>query len=139
MAITKEELAAKLSGREIDNEIDRHETKVAKESGLVVVFGASDDLMEFRGAVDDEESCYGGGEVAFTKEGLLVSECDQGEGCPYFRKIAKNATKVTALWCKEKDGPSWTYATTIPHSTFTIMEDGEPYCRGIVFALADVA
>jgi hypothetical protein len=41
------------------------------------------------------------------------------------------------LWAEEGDY-SWTYATEIPHATFEVIEDDGPYCRGIVFALADV-
>jgi len=44
---------------------------------------------------------------------------------------------VDALWAKE-DGYSWTYRTDIPHATFEIVEDGEPYCRGIVIDVADL-
>ena len=33
---------------------------------------------------------------------------------------------------------SWSYLTDIPHKTFDIMEDGEIYCRGIVFSLDDL-
>lgn len=50
----------------------------------------------------------------------------------------KSAKSIEALWCKE-DGYSWTYKTEIPHATFEVVEDEEPYCRGIVFALADLA
>jgi hypothetical protein len=49
----------------------------------------------------------------------------------------KTARKIEAVWAE--DGYSWTYRTDIPHATFEITEDGEPYCRGIVFALADLA
>ena len=47
---------------------------------------------------------------------------------------------ISAIWCEYADHPSlsWTFRTKIPHETFTIMEDGEPYCIGIVFALKDV-
>jgi hypothetical protein len=37
-----------------------------------------------------------------------------------------------------KDDTSWSYETDIPHATFDVLEDGEVYCRGIVFALADL-
>ena len=28
---------------------------------------------------------------------------------------------------------------SLPHATFQVNEDGEPYCRGIVFLLSDAA
>ena len=42
-----------------------------------------------------------------------------------------------AVW-HDKCGPFWTFETDIPHETFTIMEDGAPWCIGIVFSVADL-
>lgn len=128
------ELAALLDGREIMEEITTEEA-AAKADGLVVVFGASDDLMEFRGAIHDEVGCYGGGTAYLTNTGLLQNDCDNDE-CPHFAKIKAMAATIKAVW--DRDGYSWLYETAIPHTTFEIFEDGETYCRGIVFALADV-
>lgn len=47
--ITAKELAEKLNGRAYGDSFDDVEQE-AKESGLVIVYGASDDLMEFDGA-----------------------------------------------------------------------------------------
>ena len=43
------EFANRLNGREYGQELTPAEAQRAKEAGIVVVFGASDDLMEFRG------------------------------------------------------------------------------------------
>lgn len=130
------ELSAALNGREYHEEITEAEELAAKEAGLVIIFGASDDLMEFRGAVHDEIGCYEGGDAYFTRRGLLFNECDN-EQCPHFARLKKTATIITAVWDGDPDY-SWTYKTSIPHATFDVLEDGERYCRGIVFALADV-
>ncbi len=55
----------------------------------------------------------------------------------YFRR--ENGGKIIeALWAPESDpGYSWVYKTDIPHESFEVVEDGEPYCRRIVFSLAD--
>ena len=42
----------------------------AKENGLVIVYGASDDLMEFDGAIYDEGGCFDGGRVYFDRDGV---------------------------------------------------------------------
>jgi hypothetical protein len=131
----REALAARLNGREYGEETTPADEKAAKDAGLVIVFGASDDLMEFRGAVNDEVGAYNGGGAFFTCDGLLKSQCSDEE-CPYFAEKQDAATFVEAKWTGG-DFP-WTYETAIPHSTFEIVEDGEKYCRGIVFALADV-
>ena len=134
------ELAAKLNGREYWYEITDEEVRQAKEAGLVVVFGASDDLIEFRGAIRDEGDCYDGGTVLIDTKGVLPSWDSASESeetaQEYFERKAKART-ITALWAKEP-GYSWTYKTDIPHETFEIVEDGEPYCRGIVFNIGDI-
>ena len=51
------EFANRLSGREYMSEISAEEEREAREKGLVIVFGYSDDCIEFRGAIDDELGC----------------------------------------------------------------------------------
>ena len=43
-----------LNGRSYRNEITSSEEKLAKENNLVVVYGASDDLVELAGAMSEE-------------------------------------------------------------------------------------
>ena len=130
------EAAAALDGSEYREEGSRELFDQMEAAGLVAVFGASDDLMEFRGAINDEVGCYDGGEAYLTPEGLLVSECDD-DRCPYFGRALKTAAKIEASW-SDDDNFAWVYITDIPHETFVVNEDGEGYCRGIVFRLADV-
>lgn len=133
--MTTEELAAALNGRQYGDEMTRAEELCAKESGIVVVFGASDDLMEFRGAVNDELSAWGGTEAYLTNAGLLTNDCDNEE-CPYFKKLMNAVPSIEAIW--NAGGYSWIYTTTIPHAEFDVLEDGDKYCRGIVFSLSDI-
>ena len=135
------ELAAKLNGREYCREITDEEVRQAKEAGLVVVFGASDDLIEFRGAIRDEGDCYDGREVLIDAKGVLPSWDSASESeesaQEYFERKPK-ARMIKALFAKE-GSYTWTYCTVIPHETFEIVEDGEPYCRGIVFNIGDIS
>lgn len=105
------EFAEKLNGRQYGNELTKSEEQEAKELGFVVVFGYSDDNAEFRGAYNEEIGCWDGGRV-------------YEDGDQY----------IDAEWCKGDF--CWTYSTNIPHATFDIYEDGEKYCRGIVFEKA---
>ncbi len=108
MKMTIFDFAEGLNGREYGNEITPFEERRAKELGFVVVFGYSDDNAEFRGAYDEEIGCYDGG------------------------RVYEDANKyIDAVWCEGEY--SWTYKTNIPHATFDIYEDGEKYCKGIVF------
>lgn len=127
----KKELARLINGREYGFEPFRDVRQIAKEAGLVIVTGASDDLMEFGGAIYDEQRCFDGGVIYFDRQGAFGSD-----------GYATNM--IEALWCNEsaldENGNviPWTYKTDIPNETFMIYENGQPYCRGIVFDLADV-
>ena len=129
------EIADILDGIEYDAEISEQDIQYAKENGAVIVFGASDDLMEIRGAIYDEVGCFAGGNAYFDKTGLLVNECEN-EDCPYFREMKSDAKVVTAVF--DSEGYSWVYKTDIPHEAFEILKDGMKYCRGIVFWTGDL-
>lgn len=141
MKTTKEQMAALLHGREIGNEITKDEERLAKESGLLVVFGASDDLMELRGAVHDEAGCYDGGDALVSDGGVLMkwetlldSQHSQIEVRDWFAQ-KDDSFVIEALW--DQGGVAWSYKTSIPHATFDVMEDGAVYCRGIVIDMED--
>jgi len=126
--MTKKELAEKLNGRQYgDSFKDVMEDTMA--SGLVIVTGASDDLMEFQGAIEDEGGCFDGGEVYFDKNGVSQDGTER-------------ANMIEALWCEgtNVDGcqATWSYKTDIPHETFEIWEDEELYCIGLVFSIEDI-
>ena len=131
----EKEIADMLDGLEYGEEIRDDILKYAKENGAVIVFGASDDLMEFRGAIKDEVGCYNGGKAYLDKNGLIVNKCDN-EDCPYFIEKLLHAKVITAIW--DSEGYSWIYVTDIPHETFEIVEEGQKYCRGIVFSMGKI-
>ena len=123
------DFANMLDGREYSRSmLSKEEIKAAKEKGFVIVTGASDDLMEFRGAIEDEGDCFDGGNVYFTKDGVEYEE--------------QTTNVIKALWCKETDDCGmvipWTYETDIPHEIFDVIRDGKVYCRGIVFDIDSV-
>ena len=137
--MTAKELAEMLCGRETGNETTPREERNAKDAGLVVVYGYSDDNVEFRGAIDDEIGAYEDTTIYITKDGLLEEPaCDNAEDCtcPYFAAAKKAAKEIKAVWCGGQ--ATWTFETDIPHETFTIFEDGEAFCIGIVFSMEDV-
>lgn len=140
--MTKEELAAKLSGIDYParHGIPGEFIRAAQQAGLVILYGASDDLMEFEGARREEISCYEGGTAWVDDQGVLPDRdtLEEDEEIADYVQRKKTARPIEALWCQEGDY-SWTYKTEIPHATFEVVEDGEPYCRGIVFDLADLA
>lgn len=122
------ELAEKLNGRTYGDSFD-DVLEEAKQSGLVIVTGASDDLMEFNGAIYDEGDCFDGGRVYFDKDGVD----QEGE---------ERANWINARWCdgmnRDRLPATWTYETEIPCERFDVWEDGEVYCVGLVFSIEDL-
>lgn len=137
--MTTEEVAKRLDGRMYGSELGVDEERVIADAGLVVVFGYGDDAIEFRGAINDEQSAPGW--HALAADDLLRNNCEDDE-CPYFGDLYESAAKIESCWHDDRGGgPTWTYKTDIPHSTFDIKSDDEEegiYCRGIVFALKDL-
>jgi hypothetical protein len=141
--MTTSSVAERLDGSEYPLRIPKELVEEAKRSGIVIVYGASDDLMEFEGAITDEAGAYEGTTVRVTPTGLQphfdnIDGTNKDALRDYFAN--ENAGKtITALWCEDSGEYSFTYQTDIPHETFDVMEEGAKYCRGIVFRLADCA
>jgi hypothetical protein len=129
------EFANLLNGRQMDYEMTAEEEKQAEQLGFVVVFGYSDDVALLRGAIRGSVDCIDGGPIYFKYPSLLKNRC-QDNRCPYFEQGKKGAKVIEAVWCDY--GYSWVYKTDIPHATFDIMEDGEKFCRGIVFDIKNL-
>ena len=136
--MTAKELAEMLSGRKYGMEITRDETQRAADAGLVVAYGYSDDNVEFAGAVDEEVGAYNGTTIYFNKDGLMFEpDICLKSSCPYYKAAKSTAKAIKAVW-HDKGAPCWTFETDIPHETFTVMEDGAPFCVGIVFSVEDL-
>lgn len=131
MKITASDLAQRLTGNEYGLEVSEAEARVAKENGLVIVYGYSDDNMEFEGAIHDEVGCYNGGKAFVSKSGEVYAD----DGC-----VPEEAKQnvIEAIWCDLNTVAAWVYCTDIPHETFNIYEDGELFCIGLVFSMEDL-
>ncbi len=144
--MTKEQLAAKLNGREYPFEMTKQESADAKANGLIVAFGASDDLLELEGALSDEVGAYNGAEAYIRRDGVLLiapddDEMEVLEKFDFKAAIAQRqsgAIKVTAKWCPPELKASWLIEANVPHANFDIMEDGELFCRAIVIDLKEL-
>ena len=134
--MTKEKFAAMLNGREYRSEITKEEEKKARQLGLLVVYGYSDDNVEFSGIIQDEFGAWNGTKLAVHRDGVLEDheECE----CKYcgWKSLAEKCATIEAVW----DGKlcPWTFKTKLPHATFDIMENGELFCRGIVIDAQDI-
>lgn len=133
------EIAKYLDGIDYGDAIKIHyddAVKAAGREGFVIVFGISDDLLEFHGAIEAEISAWEGVEVFLNSGGLVENQCCEDD-CPYFQEKKREAVPLEAVW--DRTPYAWTIETTIPHRTFEIYEDGEPFSRGIVFHFSDLS
>ena len=114
-------------------DLTQSQKEFCKNHDIVVVYGYSDDNVEFDGAIRKEVDAWEGAEIYVDANGPIEScECE----CKYSRAVLKKAKKIEAFWCL--DGWNWSFKTDIPHETFEFYSDGDPYCKGIVFYRKDM-
>jgi hypothetical protein len=141
--MTKEQMAAQLSGREYREEITDAEHHQARQSGLPVVFGRSDDLVEFRGVCLDEVGAYGGATIDMGARGNPIEYEDdhrrliEAGWTPPPDKV--KAFEIKAGWCPKGFDGSWRISASIPFAAFNVNEDGRFFCRGVVVDVKDAA
>jgi hypothetical protein len=141
------QFAQLLGTRQMGEEITPEEAALAKTHGLVVMFGAGDDVVQIRGAIKISKGVHKGRDFNITPIGLLPSwseftadglMCSESSCRAYFEMKDKGVHQITAN--QPDKGPwDWTFTTTIPHSTFDVFDDkDESFCQGIVFSLAEL-
>lgn len=118
-------LADMIGEAEYRSELSEEQISFAQDNGLVVVYGASDDLTIIGGAWDDELQ---NGKYWFNS--YSKSEFIDDDFVSENEKIGLNFI--------ETDYYPFSVSTDIQHSTFPIMEDGELYGTGIIFSLKDL-
>ena len=136
----RDALAVKLNGREYCSELTPTEEREAKAARLLIVFGASDDLTEFRGIIHDEAGAYQGTDHKIILDGgALEIANDDGECERCSERLQKMpGVIIKAEWAPEDAELSWRISTDVRHATFSIFEEGEPFCQGIVIDEADM-
>lgn len=132
--ITKEEMAVRLHGREYGEEILDGEEAEAADAQLLIVLGASDDLVEFYGAWRDEAG--GPGEVLFDAIGVLPDRDDDWDDAEMLAYLTRKKTAFSLDSEFERDG--WEFAFS-PAAKFQIFEEGEVYGEGLVIDLKELA
>lgn len=147
MTISLKEFASMLDGREYGSEVSEQESEKAGCLGFLVVYGYSDDNVELRGVVDEEIGAWEGTVIKFDRRGVKPSWDDKNElkdkydARLYFSRENLPAFLINAEWCNEP-GVSWVITLKefevfgIQWEPFTINDDGEPFCRGLVADLS---
>jgi hypothetical protein len=133
MSLSKiEQMAARLNGRQYLEEMTPAEAREAKQQGLLVVFGASDDLAEFRGAFFSEEGAWEGRKFSLGANGIVTEQPDHDDLIDLGWTPPRIVATVSVEWCPEGFEGSWRITPDCPFAPFDIMEDGQLFCRGAV-------
>ena len=135
MTEARDEFARRLNGREYRDEMTFAEEAHAKAERLLIVFGASDDLTEFRGIIHDEAGAYN------STRHLIIGNPGKWkiwENTGARQRKPRGAVTINAEWCPKEPNASWLISPSVQFAPFDIMEDGELYCRGAVIDEADL-
>lgn len=147
--ITKEEMAAIITGRKYPFRLSLQEKTIAKTSGLVVIYGVSDDLLEFEGVINEllvgayDETIT----ATITKDGQIIesmiksSDCDKHSECFFFKSWLQCQKTFTVASKWYSDGSDYyrnVTASKLPVATFEIKNNEDTnniFCHGIVIDL----
>ena len=136
-------LSQKINGRQLGEELTKEEDLAAAHAGLLVVYGYSDDNLEFRGIYYDEVYCYlrevnSSETFYFVLDGETLEQVQQ----PDLTGQSTRYLEVTATWCPQDVDTSWLITCNVKSCSFDVMEDiAAPYdtfCKGIVVDVEDI-
>ena len=123
--ITIKEFAEMLHGRDCQPNLTPDELLLAKQKGFVVVYGDSDDRVEFEGAIRAEG--HTNPLVKDAPAGVLVLSEDgnllDADSDLYTEYIRANRNIITVFYCS-RDGLNWVFESSIPHETFLTYDGG---------------
>lgn len=116
---------------ELNNRNERNVVPAALEAvkGIVVVYAASDDLVEIEGAMTQEIGAFNGVKLTASKT--------QG-----FFETAADESDIEFRWCDDNSGDSvcpWSVICNLPHRKFDILDDeGYVASVGVVLHIDDI-
>ena len=155
---TIEDLAKLLDGNEYRDElyneygIDIYD--LCEQKKWVIVFGASDDLIEFEGFISDEDGAWDGTLMKFVTPGEFYLEDEDDETYKkakdyMFHRISKDELKeiknkdykdtciIEMLWDPKEIDASWQVNIKgAPFAKFNVMEDENIYCKAAIIDLS---
>jgi hypothetical protein len=123
--ITLKEFCAMLHGRDCQPDLTPDERLLAEQRGFVVVYGDSDNRVEFEGAISAEGHTNPlakdgpAGVLVLSEDGKLIDEDND-----LYAEYVKNNRNVIKVYYCSKDGLNWVFESDIPHETFLTYDGG---------------
>jgi Leucine-rich repeat (LRR) protein len=146
--ISLKEFADILNGRDCQPNLTPDELLLAQKRGFVVVYGDSDDRVEFDGAIRAEghtnpfNKDIPAGVLALSEDGELLDEDSE----LYAEYAKENRNVINVFYCS-RDGLNWAFESNIPHETFMTYDGGydeeyddldDGFARCVVFELSSL-
>lgn len=147
--MTKEQFAELLNGNECRYEMTYQQEQTAKQNNMLVMFGDSHGMINLRGAITDEIYAPHGGDFALILKGETFSD-DEDLSISHESECAQvlllsddydhedNQRLICVEWFNKEEYLEWRIDSKIPHAKFTIYDEGDAYCDGIIIDLDEV-
>lgn len=150
------QIKEKINGIEYGTKIDNSIIDIAKNNNIVIIRGASDDLIDFEGAIYNELDCYSDNieEIyIIPHNGKYFAEYDTVEDLrfgsydltnllqTFLKEKLEKSIKIQVAYCGVFNKDGWGFQVETPkgykidYDTFDILEDGALYCRGLILDL----
>lgn len=155
---TIEDLAKLLDGNEyrdeLYNEYGMNIYDICKKNKWIIIYGASDDLIEFEGVISDEDGAWDGTLCKLVKPGDFYLEDEDDETYKKAKDYKfvrinqdelnelknnnyKDTCVVEMLWCPDGTDMSWQVNVKgAEFAKFNVMEDEEVYCEAAIVDLS---
>lgn len=131
-----------------------------REDNIVIIYGYSDDIVEFDGAIIEELDCYGAADFFidyidrhcyylfpqdFVDHATEYINSDYEDTLPLIDELLqehiKKIIKLKAAYCGKFNKDGWGFELELPESTkidydtFNVLEDGEVFIKGLIIDL----
>jgi len=130
-----------LHGRQNGKVLFQKEENIASMNGWTVIYGCSDDLIEFEGYISEEMSQYGSDSLHIVKKKdslEVLDDYDYNNINQKFEEYNIKLPSVKILFNNNHDDYYWYIYSDVPYLSFDIMEDDEKFCRGIIIDKIDI-
>ena len=138
------EITKKLDNVELEN-LDAVILELVKEhNDIIIVHGASDDLIEIRGTVDDELNCYEyAGDIVFYEDSVFMdrdmesNRYDKDNNYSIEDLYNMERSKIKIKLDNKTVCGNFRLSTDIPHAKYQCLDGGDFYTDIIVLQYAD--
>lgn len=118
------EIKSRIDKIDIKQEIPKDVQVLAKDNNILIAYGGSDDLLELRGAINEEYGAWEGFDPR-------VMSGDGRREIEVLKKLL--SIDLVMNWCPNDElSGNFTLKEGVEFEEFDIIEDEEVFCRGVI-------